>query len=437
MSLTKKISQLKNLSDLQPDKNWAVKTKYELLSEISSQNRLMRQAEIPFSQKADLFFMSFLGKLPLTFTRVVAIFLVLSMGFGLRMGAQASVPGQPLWPVKRSIEKVELSLARSSSQETEIYFKHVNERLNEIDKILQANNEEKSAKKEKAIKEAVRHLERDVTAVDSSLKIVKEQKAPLEVVELIKKINEASKQVSNSLDQQAKTAGNANTEIQLALAGAKDISDGVKRSAVNLAIKIQEEALLAANGVAGQTVAGKDSNLSAEEIAQQIINETSTAAIIKEIGLENSDLDKLTKLVREIVASEIADAGAKIDEIKEKAELVSSEAASSSQPSVLENRPVELNNIGERIKDVQGIKESAEETKILEEAKALMEEGFLRDAFEKIYQIRESYIKADEVLNELKKAIQSHETIDPNIIDDLSTEVGQVSASSVPAKLPE
>ncbi|MDD5749195.1 MAG: DUF5667 domain-containing protein [Patescibacteria group bacterium] len=436
MSLTRKISQLKNMPELQPDKNWAAKTKYELLSEIASQSKLMRQAETPFSQKADLFFTSFLSRLSFSFTRVVAVFLVLSLGFGLRLGAQASVPGQPLWPVKRSMEKVELSLARSSSQEAEIYFKHVNERLSEIDKILQTenNSEQKSERKEKAIREAVRHLERDVTAVDSSLQIVKEQKSPVEAVELIKKIAQSSKQVSSSLDAKAKAIQAVNNpEIQLTLSGAREVSEGVKRSAVGLAIKIQEEALLAAL-VAGQSA---DNQPDTNEIARQIINETSTAEMIKKMGLGNSDLEKLNKLVREIVESEIADAGSKIDEMKQRAEVVSSEAASSTQPVVLEKEPIQLNNIGERIKDVQGIKESAEEVRILQEAKELMEEGFLRDAFEKIYQIKESYDKADAILEELRKAIQSHDTIDPNIIDDLSAEVGQVSASSVPAKLPE
>ena len=59
MSLQKRFSQLGGLSGLQPDKNWENKTRYEILAEISSQNKLMQAQKLSSGEKADLAVMSF------------------------------------------------------------------------------------------------------------------------------------------------------------------------------------------------------------------------------------------------------------------------------------------------------------------------------------------------------------------------------------------
>ena len=103
MNLANKISQIKHLEEIQPDKKWEKTTKYNLLEEISAQNRLMQAYKLSTAQKVDLFAMRVFNRLAPSMTKVLASFLILMMFFGINIAAQASVPGETLWPVKRSI----------------------------------------------------------------------------------------------------------------------------------------------------------------------------------------------------------------------------------------------------------------------------------------------------------------------------------------------
>ncbi|MBT7228320.1 hypothetical protein HN859_02315, partial [Candidatus Parcubacteria bacterium] len=204
MSLTRKISQLKKSDDLMPDKTWETTTKHDLLSEIASQNRMTQAQKLTSTEKADFFVMNFLNKVSPSFGKVIAGVIIIMMGSGVSIAAQASVPGQALWSIKRSvIEKVETSLALSPIKETEVHIKHAKERSEEIKKILDddESTQEKKDKKQKDVTQAALHLEKDITAADSALKIVQEEKNPLEVVELVKKVTDATKEVSESLSE--------------------------------------------------------------------------------------------------------------------------------------------------------------------------------------------------------------------------------------------
>lgn len=437
MSLVRKISQIKKLETINPDKNWENKTKYDILAEISSQNRMMKAQKITASQKADLFFMNFLSKLAPTFTRVVAVFLIVAMGSGVSLAAQASVPGQVLWPIKRSIEQVELSLTFSAVKTTEVHIKHVNERLEELDKILKdgaLQNEDKQGAKEKAIKQAVRHLEKDVVAVDGSLKIVKEEKKPIEIVELAKKVTDATKEVATSLEakqKQLESSANvsSNESIEKALKDAKAVNNEVKKAAVAVALEVHEEVMaVAKQGDINSLTVNASSNANIDNNGQAIVvsveNETTTIDIIEKSveGVDQSELMAVTNLVREIVSSQLDEASSEAKDVKQKAEVVNDDDLVNIKQDTNQEYGKESFEDAE-LEEINTIKKenSSELETALEEARVLMEDGFLRDAFDKISEIQNKYQRAGDVLEKLQKAIDTHNTLNPDIIDDVDT----------------
>ena len=424
MNLAKKISQIKHLEEIQPDKKWEKTTKYNLLDEISAQNRLMQAYKLSTTQKVDLFTMRVFNRLAPSMTKVLASFLVLMMFFGVNLAAQASVPGETLWPVKRSIEEAELSITFSPVKKTEVYIKHVNERISEIDKILEAplKPEEPEVKtaKEKAIKQAVTHLEKDVISVDSSLKIVKQEKNAIEVVELVKKVTDATKEVENNLEEQKKkvAADDATDEILgQVLGNAQSINQQVKKSAVNVAIEVHEEvqksvenqnALTAINPT--RTTSTPNQGLGDNTGAF----DTTTADILvkSETSSENTvfnaqEAETISNLVKEIVASEINQVSLEVQGVKEKVDATLDTDIASITKEVLAGDTQTTVNVVE-LDEIDVIKNESNEDRegVLEEAKVLLDNGMLKDAFDKVNQLQEKYNKAEVTLEKIEKVIE-------------------------------
>ncbi|MFA6308005.1 MAG: DUF5667 domain-containing protein [Patescibacteria group bacterium] len=420
-SLIKNISRIKNLESVQPDRRWEKTTKFDLLDEISSQNRLMQAYKLSTSQKVDLFVMRFFNRVAPSMSKVLATFLVFMMFFGVNMAAQASVPGETLWPVKRSIEEAEISLTFSPVKKTEVHIKHVNERLDEIDKILEpAVNVEPAVKeqKNKAIKQAITHLEKDVTSVDSSLKIVKSEKEALEVVELVKKVTDATKEVDNKLSEKKLTAKNIdNQALDEALTQAKVLNKQVKKAAVAVAIEVHEELQKTTEDKAASLVVKTTSTPSEiSEISKVGPFETSTTDIVDKGAskeLSSEEVATINNIVKEILVSEIADLSAEVKDVKQKVEIVNSEALKAITKDALGEKD-KTKIISSELDEIEIIKkESSEDSEVvLTEAKVLLDSGMFKDAFEKVSEANEKYQKAEVTLEKIGQAIKVNEASD-------------------------
>ena len=387
MSIKKQFSQLKKSDELKPDKSWENKTKYELLAEISSQNRLMQAQKLTTSEKADMLAMNFLNKVAPSFSKVVAGFLIIMMGSGVSMAAQASVPGQALWPVKRSIEKAELTLTFSPVKETEIYIKHANERLDEIDKILKDTEDntkpEETSKKNKAIKQAVIHLEKDMKSADNTLKVVKEEKKPLEVVELAKKVNDATKGVTEELkEKKAKAHDNSIDEV---FDKAEKANEVVKDAAVSLALEVHEEVVAAID-------ASKESTEDIGVAGTTTAIETSET----EVSADQVEADAIKAVVTEMIVAKIMETEVEIEDTKVKVGNVKE----------VDTQVVEINvdTDEETVKNIEDVKKTSEEAKtVLDEAKVLLEEGSLTGALERVSKSKEINDQTEVVLEQIEE----------------------------------
>gem|GEM_PF-1647844 len=410
MSLTRRISHLK---EIKPDKKWEKTSKYDLLEEIASQNRLMQAYKLSNTQKVDLFVMRVFNRLSPSMSKVLAGFLIVMMFFGVNIAAQASVPGEPLWPVKRSIEEAELSLTFSPVKKTEVHIKHVNERLEEIDKILEEPTKpEVQGNKEKAIKQAVTHLEKDVISVDSSLKIVKEEKKAIEVVELVKKVTDATKEFDTKLqEKKTQVSTTENKELGEVLTNAKNVTKQVKKSAVNVAIEVHEEIQKSVENKTAVNTLNSDNQGSAESATTNHELETSTPPIITKdnVSVDNKEVkpeeaETIAKLVKEMVASELNDLSVEVKDFKQKTDILNTEDIEKIKSETLVENTQDLQDLD----DIGVIKkETTEESEVvIEEAKVLLDNGLLKDAFKKVSQEQEKYEKAEATLEKIEKAIE-------------------------------
>lgn len=417
MSITKQLAQLKNLSNINPDEQWSHATKYSILSEIAVQNR-RRQAEgRSFNDGFRLFFANIASRTIPSLAKATAFILVLTIGSGFTMFAQASVPGEALWPIKRNIEEAELAFTLSPVKKTEIHIKHINTRLGEIDKILKDKDTNVSAeeqvKTEKAIKQAVSHLEKDVVAVDNSLKIVKEEKDPVQVVALVEKVTNVAKETASNLEQKVSTS--QNTEIAKVLGDAKKVNEVVKDSAVSLAITIHEEVV----------------NNAAKDLAISSSTPTTTALIAQ--GVSNAkEVKAVTEVVTKIISSELQALSAEVAIVKDKVESVDNKDISN-LPKSVNIKEGEVN--ARAIESIDGLKKHPEVMEAnLTAAKDLLEKGNLKDSLEKITQVKETYQQAETVIKRIEDAaanVNNTSTSTKPLITPTSTSTKPTSTTQI------
>jgi len=375
MLLERKISQLKELPELQPDKKWKATTKFEVLGEISSQNRLMKALQLSNTEKADLFMMKVLRRLVPSATKVIAGFLVIFLGTGLGFVAQASVPGEPLWPIKRTIEQAELTFTLSSVRETEVHVKHVGERVKEIGKIINEKSSQSSEVKERALKKAVVHLEKDVKSVDTSLKVVREDKKPIEVVELAKKVKEATDITKSKVETIKTNADSDSVVISDALENVEKLTIETESTVLNIAVEVHDQVVAAA-----KVTTSTPGDL------------TGTSTLVEDTKPQDTkEVAAVKAVVNEIISTEIEQLSNKIAATKGKAEAVSSQQIDPKTPPAPNTTTTP---------SIQVVKDELDEAEAqLNQAKSLLQEGDVKQAVDKV-------VKSQTVNTTAKQAIK-------------------------------
>ncbi|MFA5047523.1 MAG: DUF5667 domain-containing protein [Patescibacteria group bacterium] len=165
--LIKQLKQLKSLEGVgRPDQKWASINKETLLSQISPNQK--NQAS-----KGKLFYFLQYGKDVLKFNvfkPALSAFLVVLVFFGYSatvMVANASLPGDMLYPIKTTGEQVQLALTFSDEKKINLQIDFVSRRADEMQQL--ARSDQSPHDKAQKISQTAKKISQDVTAVKNQL----------------------------------------------------------------------------------------------------------------------------------------------------------------------------------------------------------------------------------------------------------------------------
>lgn len=273
--LIKKLNQFK---EIEPDEKYWHVSRSILLNTIEA-NTTERQG---FQFKSLFFNMNILVRNLFPTMKMATISLVVIVTVFLTgLGAQASGPDSFLFTGKLIMEKGQLLLAKDANK-TEIYFKHIENRLKEIDKLIEEN-------KTIHITKATKNIESNLQEVKENLNTLRKDKNTdnQKVVELATLIDLKTNEISENLKE--KTVELKNDEIKKTLKA----SDSLSREALGIIITsdaklVDSELELIENSINNKIELQKDRF---EEIGEKISQVQGENLLITEEEILEEDLN--------------------------------------------------------------------------------------------------------------------------------------------------
>jgi len=342
------LKNLKNLRQLEPRLEWAMRTKSFLMSKIEEKETGN------FVERFHIFILRLERKLIPSPVKIIATLLVLSLASGTTLAAKAAIPGNPLYPVKTQIEKVELVLATTPKAEAVVHLNHAKNRIFEVEQL----NKKDPMIMADQINNTVKNLKKDITASQNSLEIAEKDENNVEaVVAVAVQLNQGAVQASQVLNQ---TVTNVSSEE----------------------IK--------------QTVS------EAVETTEAVQDNTTSLIVDKKVNGLVSDRTVTTDQVKEIVVNNINTIENKIKSVEEKVNQI--ESVKVNEAINQQEGIVDTDLKKEDVVEIINKKEEARQ--VLEEAKKLVNETALSEALVKAKESKEIAQETQRVLNKIDKVIQ-------------------------------
>lgn len=201
--LAKKLKKLSKLeAGGQPREGWVSDNKEILMSQIKPYQTVREQAEDRGGEVfyyVDLFSSLFKQRVfrpAMAFLMIIAVMLSYTAAVSV---ANASLPGDMLYPVKTTGEKVQLALTFNKEEQVQLQMNFLSRRTDELQKIVK-KVEDETVKKGKII-QAVKQISQDVKSVSEKLNKItdtKETSKPT-VVSLVKQVEVAATQIKNDI----------------------------------------------------------------------------------------------------------------------------------------------------------------------------------------------------------------------------------------------
>jgi len=318
------LKNLKELKKVEPDFEWSIKTKRYLLSQIKT-------AEISeatkFSDKLRIITLRLERKFIPSPVKMVAILMVFLMAGGTTLAAKAAIPGNPFYPIKTKIEKVELILVTSSKKEAKVHLKHAKNRIFEVEQLVKKDD----SKKEENISKTVKSLQKDITAAQNSLEIAeKEKETSNNLVSVAIQLNQGTEEVLEVLNQTAQNV--VSEETKQAVSEVAEVTDAVQDNATNLIVDKKEKGEVSDEVVTDdqvkeivvknitkienqlKIVEEKVNQINQDQNAEQTIDPKNVEEISKKLGEAKLVLEEAKKLVEETSLSQVLE---KVQESKE------------------------------------------------------------------------------------------------------------------------
>jgi hypothetical protein len=148
---------------------------------------------------------------------VGAFTIVLGLTLGTAVAALESLPGQPIYPVKKIVENVQLKLATSAEEKTNLQIKFANNRVDELETILQRQKEGRASGEQ--VQRVVASTSKDLEK--TSRTVTDQSKNQLNVNQLTKIVTLSNKQAAVIQAAQVESEGQVKVELEKALESTK------------------------------------------------------------------------------------------------------------------------------------------------------------------------------------------------------------------------
>jgi hypothetical protein len=229
--------------------------------------------------------------------------ILLSLTIGTAVAALESIPGQTIYPVKKIVENVQLQLANTEEQKTNLQIKFANNRVDELETILQKQKEGKvsDAQVQKVVVNTVKDIQKTSENVSAQSKI--DPKVDL----LTKIVNLSNKQSAIIQAAQVDSEGEVKLELEKALEVTKitkeQAIENIERAGLvveNDNVIVIEEEKLDEDDVMTQ---GKLTAVSATSLsigsAQFLLTKTTEYVNIKPVDLKVGVIVKITGEIKD------------------------------------------------------------------------------------------------------------------------------------------
>lgn len=172
---------------------------------------------------------------------VMASFLILiSLTIGISVVALESVPGQTIYPLKKTVEKIQLNLAADETRKTNLHIKFAQNRLDELEQVLEKNNAGEFSQKnaQKIVSQAVKDLQLSTNAVVAATKSSKQEP---DVSALTKLVELGNKQETLLESASINSEGEIKLELEKALKVSRISKEEAIKNIERAGLKIEDQ----------------------------------------------------------------------------------------------------------------------------------------------------------------------------------------------------
>jgi hypothetical protein len=137
-------------------------------------NQILDRISVPEDMKVisehSGFWMTFPSMLKIASGVLGMVLIVVSLGIGTAVAALQSVPGQPIYPLKKIVENIQLKLTSDPSAKANLQIQFANNRLDELTSVIDQTNsgEISAANAQKIVAQTVSNLQKATAAINTT-----------------------------------------------------------------------------------------------------------------------------------------------------------------------------------------------------------------------------------------------------------------------------
>ncbi|MFZ5365210.1 MAG: DUF5667 domain-containing protein [Patescibacteria group bacterium] len=370
------IKQLKGLSGMGASSDWKTANRHLLISQISGQS--VNRQPASFDKKV---WYGFRAMMPTSLKNFIlkpigAISLMLAIIMGASVvsvsASRGSVPGDLLYKVKLTSEKIQAGLTVNDEKKTDLYINFAGERLHEMDKIKDAGQAEK---KSENIKIALDGFTKQMNTVKTHIEKVSEKPKPAQdIVVVAKKVDDKVVEFTDRIDQKkAEMLDFAQKDLVRELDNAKEAVEEASDVAIEVIIEkhVKGEAEIPVEELAGKL------EQKIKRAEEKIIKTQEEVEYLKDINSGDTEAEIKNPAGEQSVDSATADQVASIDQV--------------AMPEPTTTKPIDLlNQVEDKPKEAQ---------QLVEQAKELLLSGDLSSAFSRIIESKQITRQIEETIN--------------------------------------